>query len=818
MAEASGDAAMLDRALERTVQAVENHVQVNSDWGRLPALVGESKASSIYRRLLMVDPGVLDGVTEPASCRMIHTLVLQLAPSLKAPMWDFAQRPDTADLYPVFAKRWPYEPADGEPSDTERTRASAKICYALTLELAGRHSAAVAQADDPDWLPNVNAEWFYYRATQVPGVAEALYRLMAGVAEKHLDKVQWTVMFEASEASGHLAQALELLRRRLIQAKPELNEKLDLNRRYLNGLLAADRIDAAVAEIRRQLKTASKLAPGDGAASQLDEKLVSIGLLTGRRDLLDAGMSALIKAGQSSAGWREGGTGASDSVESFLIAHGRAGVVEGRIVQGISASLREYANRNGRPMGNFSGGGLSGTPNPYYSGLLLSLADLYRRLNRPADVISLFQSSPGWGVIDLAELYPPYEGEADGFQAPLLAAWALSKVGEKRKAVEVISPLILKYCRFDPYYEAVLDAEGAKAIPLFEEAFRRNPFVARPLIWKAEALHRAHRDREAERAARQAIALDPSDANAPPDQWQKAYAVLAEIRASLGDSAGASQLRGKVAAAKWRQDGQELLSAGLNTRAIAAYQSAAKLWPESAVIQLDLGLELEENGKPDLASTHYHKAFSLMPDQFGRREWIGIDWGQVFKHPLASAIAASEFATRLKRKPRDANTLYMSGLLTSARGQEREAAKLFMAAAKADPADVLAWARVADTRRPSGLSPVDIDRALLALRRLDPDQFVTHLEMRPLMDPAVVWTMFHDTRPQPPGLPKRVWRLDAAAKAVAAAPPDVSNPYRRRDADFDEPDYRHPSAARAVAEMPLIGRVVFWLENPGIWD
>ena len=816
MAVGAGDPAMLDRALERTVQAVEAKERVNQDWNELPKLVGEAKASGIFQRLLKADPSVLDRVTEPTSCRIIRKLVLQLAPSLKAPMWEFAQGLDTSDIYPVFAKRWPYEPADGEPSDAERARASSKICYALKLELAGRHAAAVAQANDPDWLPNVYAQWFYARAAQESGVAEAFYRLMAGVAEKHLDKVQWPAMFEASESSGHLAQALALLKRRLSQANPALNDQHDMKGEYVKGLLAADRIDDAVAEIRRQLKAVLKLGPGYGADTQLNENLVSIGRLTGRPNLLAAGMAALIKEGQASSGWHEGRGGGPDSVESFLLAHGRANYVEESIVKGISASLREYANRNGRPMGSFGIGGVPSTPTPYYSDLLLSLADLYWRLNRPADVISLFKNSPGWGATDLTELYPQYEGGQDASSGPLLAAWALTKVGEKSKAVEVIAPLILRGTEFDRYYSAVLEADGSKAILLFDEAIRRNPYVSRPLIWKAEALHLAHRDREAEIAARKAIALDPSDGNAPADQWQKVYGILAEIRTSRGDAVGAAKLRRNVAAAKLRDQGEDLQRAGLNRRAIAAYQSAAKLWPDSALIQIDLGVVLETNGRVDLAAAHYRKAFALLPVQLGHREAKGFELDGLFTHPGAAAIAASEFAARLKRNPRDAATLYLSGRMALARGRDGEAVKRFLAATKADPNYVLAWARVVDTRLSNALSPAVIDSALFALRRLDPDQFVSRPEMRALMDPAVVWKMFHDTRPRPAGLPKSVWRLDAAAKALADAPPDVANPYRRRDADFDEPDYRHPSGSGAVGGMPLIDRVVSWIANPGM--
>ena len=491
MAVGSGDPAMLDRVLTRMVQAVEAHIHVNEDWNGLPELVGEARATVIYRKLMNADPTVLERVKGPESRRIVHRLAIELAPSLKNPMWDFADGLDTADLYPVFAKRWPAQPVNGEPSDAERTRASAKICYALTLEMAGKHEQAVALADDADWFPNAYAQWFYGPASEQPGVAASLYRLMTGVAKKHLDKVQWSALFEAGQATGHLDTVLALAKRRL--AMPAPKDQFDLEREYIRNLLAADHVDAAVAEIHGQLRSAQKFKPSSGfdaqryPVEQLYDDLLAIGRLTARQNLFREGLAGLTKTGRA-ADWQYG---RSTGMANILVAQGRGSEIEESIVKGISASLREYANRNGRQMGSFESSGFPGTPTPYYSGLLLSLAELYQHLDHPADVVSLFQNSPGWGVPDLADLYGWVEDRSDNPSPPLVAAWALSKVGEKDKAVEVLKPVILRSTESDPCYEVMLDAAGSDAIPSFDEALRRNPFVARPLIWKAVALHRA---------------------------------------------------------------------------------------------------------------------------------------------------------------------------------------------------------------------------------------------------------------------------------------------------------------------------------------
>jgi tetratricopeptide (TPR) repeat protein len=501
---------------------------------------------------------------------------------------------------------------------------------------------------------------------------------------------------------------------------------------------------------------------------------------------------------------------------NLLVAQGQARVVESAISGQIARSLKEYAERNGRQMGSFSIGGAMATPTPYYPQFLLNLVELYWLLDRPADVVSLFQDSPGWGVDDLANLrgFAEEPGHSSGPTARFYSAWALDKTGQKERAAEIISTLILQGSEFDPDYEVLLDARGSAAVPILEEAASRNPSIARPLLWKAVALHRAHRDQEAETVIRKAIALDPSDANASINQWQKAYSVLADIRASLGDSREASALRRQFSASALMERGDDLLEGGLTAHAISLYQEAVRVWPRSALLESKLGLELEESGASQEARKHYSLAFELLPGQLGSREPTKFGLDALFKHPIAAEVASTEFRKRLDGNRRDATTEYLEGRLELARRHDDAAMGLFIRASAKDPNYTLAWAGVAEAGRGSGLPPSVADTVLLNLARLEPDGTYFGGSCRATLDPAVIWKAVYEAPRRSFKPPAHLWRLESSAKAVAAAGPRVINPYFPSDAMSDDPNDPRQAAARAVAAMPLIGAVAGWLDYP----
>src|SRR5207248_772592 len=107
----------------------------------------------------------------------------------------------------------------------------------------------------------------------------------------------------------------------------------------------------------------------------------------------------------------------------------------------------------------------------------------------------------------------------------------------------------------DREYELLLKLGGPDLMERLDLLFQRDQFDERPLIWKAYLLRLAHRLDEAEKTARAAIAIDPSDGEQGPGDRMRAYAVLADIVADKGDHAQANSLREAVKAIHVSEEG-----------------------------------------------------------------------------------------------------------------------------------------------------------------------------------------------------------------------------------------------------------------------
>jgi hypothetical protein len=210
--------------------------------------------------------------------------------------------------------------------------------------------------------------------------------------------------------------------------------------------------------------------------------------------------------------------------------------------------------------------------------------------------------------------------------------------------------------------------------------------------------------------------------------------------------------------------------------------------------------------------------FNLLPNQLGVREPAKLGLENLFKQPIATQVATAELSKRLKRGKSDAPTLYLLGRIEMSRGQTGEAIKHYLAATDVDQNYLLAWEGIADKEHGILLPPATVDRVLYALLRLEPDRYFGAFEIRANLDPKVVWDAFYAAPRHSPPTPGPLWRLEASARAVATAGPNVTNPYRGQEDLFQDGSNPRLSAARGVAQMPLIGRVLDWLDNPGMSD
>ncbi len=811
LAEGSGDRALMERAVSEMMDAVARHSAVNDNWEGLPELLGETKATEVFRKIIDIDPALLDGVEGRESRKIILKLILERPSKISKPLWKFASHLDAAAMYPVFAKRWLDEPAGGFfPTDDAKARTAATIAYALSLEIEGKHTEAVALADDAAWQATEYDSAVYTNAARNEGVAQAYLRLMVGVAAKHPEKVEWGSTLTAAETCGNVNEVLDPLKIRLALghfADGASEDTLMVD--YVDALIAADKTELAVTEMHRLMSRAEYFGPNYSSQMRFSENILRIGRLTGRPALIEEGVADLRKVRPEWILEDRGGDRPAESLVRLRVTLGQASCDEDDFVQSVADSHKRYLEEKSGSSRRFGG-----IPDPSYAPLLVNFVHLYWILNRPKDVVDLLQKSPGWGVDDLTQIQDFVNfGRGNDPNAEFYAAWALNKTGDKAKAVEIITHFLHQNLDFDPAYEVLLDAQGLAALPVLDELAHRNPGIARPLIWKAVALHEAKQDKEAETVIRQAIALDPCDGNAWFDQWQKAYSVLADIRAAEGDQTGEAALRHKVQAAPLMEQGDDLAEAGLTTRSIVAYSEAAAFWPDSALIQIKLAVQQEKMGQADEAAKHYETGFALLPDQLGRRDPVRLEFDKLFALPIATRIAETSLTEQLKSNKRIAEANYLLGKLCLVRGRRLEGVQHLVAALKADPAYVMAGDALEDENGELLISSAEADSFGLTLSRLDPNHH-RFVEGSITMDKSAIYEAAYAAAKQDYQPPSRLWRLEASARENAATGTDLNRLLGRNYESEEKIDPREV-AANTVAFTRALRWVVDWLSKGG---
>ena len=137
---------------------------------------------------------------------------------------------------------------------------------------------------------------------------------------------------------------------------------------------------------------------------------------------------------------------------------------------------------------------------------------------------------------------------------------------------------------------------GAGAVTRLDQLFKLDQFEERPLIWKAKLLADSGKLEEAEKTARKAISIDPSDGEEGPGRRMMAYAVLADIREKRGDAKEATDLRSAVTAIRHSEDADRFYDAGLISRSVKMYEEALTHFANAYCIQSRLALRLVEVG------------------------------------------------------------------------------------------------------------------------------------------------------------------------------------------------------------------------------
>jgi len=741
----------------------------------LVGLVGESKAEAILRDALSrpVQFSVPEGDRTRALARRI---ALERIETLPVPQWGLVDSIEAADLYEALERRFGGKGAASPEERFGTPKGDADAYYFLHLVIAGRHDAAeralrAAFGDGQLELPRRAVE-----ALERAGQNEALFSFLHALLGRHPDLRAWEVYMKQAAYTGHSADALALVER-LLQRKDLPDYVLaDLRFQRVNALLAADKVEPAIAALRELLSTPPKADERTlQARSEAAVRLAGLGRLLGRRDLAQSGFVFARAVLAALPPERERSWQRDELLKSVFAEQRKQGLAE----QAQQLAITELERGAGTPNEQEQLG--VGVPLNERAALI-ELAGLYGAAQRHKDVILLMERSTKWGARDLAAL----AGEKDSLGVPvgLTAARALAQSGNREAALAITRALIDRLPGYDGSYELLVDLDP-DASAYLNGVYLRERFEERPLIWMAIALHRKGRDTEAENLIRQAIVIDPSDGEEGPNDRMRAYAVLAEILEAKGAKVEAATFRSAVEAIRISERADDLHRVGLYQRAVAGYREALGQFSDAYCIQSRLALRLHEQGRRQEAYEHYRRAYELMPVSFGRVESHCFGCESVFQGATQQGIAEKVFTDLLAKEPNKPQLHYLLGYLQQERGIYHDALKRFQQSVQLDPEYLNAWKHLHELARHVYIEPRDRDVARLKLLQLDPAQRHVHYDLESVGDLA------------------ELWRAVASANAVYRVAADATPlyPLRGTAASIDAAQAKLPEQIRAQLEQ-----------------
>jgi tetratricopeptide (TPR) repeat protein len=745
----------------------------------LVGLVGPEKAATLLRQALR-KPISLHVPEGEATRALARKLALSQLATLRKPQWGLIDGVGTASLYEAMQKR--FDPAAGEAKGrvagedqeaTDYARRVADTYYFLDMVIAGRHEdaeRAMVRAAGSSGGLNVPREAM--AALVRAGKNEAVYAFLAKLLERRPELQAWDAYLEQAGYVGHSEDAIVLVDTVLKRPKLPPYLRTDLQRRRVDALLGADKVDAAIAGFRQVLS-----APPSADEPRLDERtstavrLAALGRVLKQPELSEIGFTFARRA-QGIARKPTGRFEYSGSENlTKLLAELRR---QGRAAEAQELAMAEIARKSDEPGGaDFAAFSIDASK----KAALVEVVGIYDAADRSQDVLRLLNEASIWGARDLLVVI----AEKDSLGTPLgaMAARALSASGNAAAAKTAVRALLDRLPGYDPAYQLFVTLHSANAPAELDRLYALDQFEERPLIWKAVALHAAGRNVDAENAARRAIAIDPSDGEEGKNDRMRAYAVLADILEGRGDRKSADVYRRAVKAIRMSEDADDLHKLGLYQRAFAGYRAALDQFSDAYCIQSRLAVQLTKVGLHEEALKHYRRAYELMPDSFGRVESHCLGCESVFADGKAQTIAEGVFAGLVKRVPSKPQGYYMLGYLRKEQGRYGDALGLFRQTVKLDADYLNAWRQINDLGQKTYIEPKERDLARFKLLELDPRQRHVHYGLTEVVDLAALWRALDRVAGNPDLNPKldRVYPLKGSAReqdqSVSKLPPEL---------------------------------------------
>ena len=741
----------------------------------LVGLVGEAKARAILREAL-TKPVRLRVPEGEQTRALAWRIALEQVGSLPVPQWGLVDSMEAAPLYEALERRFSGPDAKKVENKMERyggydrRKSDADTYYFLHLVVKGRHADAEKALRNLVGGNELHLPKREIDALRRAGYHEALYKFLHDLLGRRPEMRAWEVYTREAAFTGHSAQALALVEELLKRKDLAESVRADLRFRRANALLAADKIEPAVAELRELLAAPPKKDEKTlQARTEAAVRLAGLGRILEQRELSGTGLAfaraVLALPADRDRAWRR-----AELLREVLAEQRKLGLVD-------EAQALVKAELERKPPPDSAARFGMGMPTAARAATI-EAASLHAEAKRHQEVVALLDDSPDWGARDLGALLS--EKDSLGVPFALTAARALAQTGKPDRALVVLRALIDTLPGSDPAYELVVGLDK-DAHAYLDKVYAGDQFEERPLIWKAILFVRSGRYLEAESLIRRAIVIDPSDGEEGPNDRMRAYAVLADVLEAKGAKEPAAGFRKAVNAIRISERSDELRRLGLYERAFAGYRAALEQFADAYCIQSRLAIRLMEQGRREEAFEHYRRAYELMPASFGRVESHCFGCESVFQGDEQQTLAEKVFGQMLAKDPKKPQLHYLLGYLQKERGRYPESLKRFSESVRLDSEYLNAWKHLHDLGTRIYVEPRERDIARLKLVELDPRQRHVHYELDSVGDLGALWR--------------------ATDAAYAANKPVVDRkslyPLRRSAATLDEAQAKLPEIARS---------------------
>ncbi len=851
----SDDPKAIVAGVERQLNALERERDTRYSSIQLPDLVGvlgEAEATPLVRRALVSKARSLR-IEGKATKALARKLALVQVGNLQVARWELVDSLDAVELYEAldkkFTKAKPAAPAgkavkledlERDDDDFGGEKREAQTHYLIGLIARG------PAADAAKFARSLGAEGEAHievsdDALARAGFARELDNFFHTLLTESPELPFWPTYLHAAAQAGKTDRMLTLVRATATKAGLDAARRMELRTILYRALLAADEVDEGVKELRALLAAQKPGEPkgrvqrggaihfsSNDSSSRHALTLARLGHLLNQPAWVAEGLAAL--APQPGAGAdveNPLGDYEAKSHAELLVQLGRHAEAEQLLTASLVKAVKAAASQR----------------NQYYSGnrgpgfaALAGLAELYHRAGRHADVLLLLEQSPHWGIKDVAELVANQRGgvefDFDDFgshakkgkkanRVAVATAAALLHAGRTAEARALVDALLATAPGDDRGYELLLKlAPRDAALGQLDTLFARDQFEERPLIWKALLLHQAGRQEEAEKTAKQAIAIDPSDGEQGKNDRMRVYAVLANIRAARGDAKEAEFFRGVIRAIRLSEQADDFHAAGLLRRGVKMYQESLTHFADAYCIQSRLAVQLAELGLEELAVKHYEKAFELMPDSFGRVESHCFGCEGAFSGVRAQNVAERVFTKLVAASPNKPQVHYLLGYLRQQQDRHQAALPHFRRAVQLDPDYLNAWEHLDSVGSEHRLHAAERDAIAFNLLRLDPlgrhtsPSYDRVTDLRGLWNAVAATAKFHVTPPTAL-LAMPASRAEAEKKQSAAA---NQNAYFGMHREFGHGQNAATTPGAALAQHNLIESIANLMNTGGMFD